>query len=1080
MKTTASLEPRNTVSDLRLCQHARSTFVLAALCFLGFARVGSSQDLVTNGGFAGAGLTGWIAPAPSYIGYVGEPGSAGGGRGDWIGLNSIIYQDLPTVPGESYLLTFSVQGDNPQQSFRIAYLRVSWGDEQVAWYVLPNYPPWYFPKYVLRATNNVTRLQFQGFGYAGLDNVSLTPAPTTQPRVEITSPVSGARFVVNENITFSAAAFATNGAIARVEYYYSGINLIGVSMNPPFSVMWSNVPAGNFVISAKATSTAGQTTTSVGLPIVVETRPLVRIDSPPSDAVFTNGQNITIRTTVLNNDGRLTQVEFFRDTNLLRTITGVTGNPALNVTWSNAPIGNYTLFVIGKNSSGNVLSASNVVVHVMPPAIQDQFQSAFGARIAVNRSLSVAQTFTPAINGRLHDISFVADEDATWDGAPVTAVLVDATNGVPGTNVLGTGIVNLYYSLAAYFPSNEIYLKATRQYAVVFSSATAPGVNISFYTSFPADLYRGGMLWQRAPGGAWQPATYFGTLSTTNSDLVFVTYMTPDRLPDVRLRSPTNLATSSFPANIALSAEASDADGSVALVEFFDGTNALGAVTSPPYDLLWTNASLGNHSLTARATDNHGFQSTSPPVQVSVHFVNIAPSFNAGADQVILEDAGLQSVPGWATGITAGPVYEAGQTLTFVTTNDNLALFSLPPSVDPAGTLTYVPATNANGVASVTVVLQDNGGTDNGGQDSSMPQTFHITVIPVNDPPVAQSQSVTLDEDTTVAIMLGAFDVEGDPLTFTVGTPVHGALTGTAPNLVYQPATNYFGPDSFTFSVSDGQTNSELATVSITVRPVNDPPVAEIVLAPLNHLPGLTNLLVIAPVGTNATVILDGSRSTDVENDPLQYFWSEGTNTFATGMLATNQFAPGLHTITLIVSDGQATGTNSVGLEVLSPAQAVATLEELVENANLGRKHTRLLLASLRAAAASFDRGHVRAGIKQLRAFQKKVLAQIAPLDPALAATLIESAQEIIDVLSPPAAPGPVAIRNQQLEKMSGGKFQLRFQGPRGCIYFIEASTNLTTWQIIGVARDLGPDGFDFEDVHTARFSGRFYRIASP
>ena len=385
----------------------------------------------------------------------------------------------------------------------------------------------------------------------------------------------------------------------------------------------------------------------------------------------------------------------------------------------------------------------------------------------------------------------------------------------------------------------------------------------------------------------------------------------------------------------------------------------------------------------------------------------------------------------------------------------------------------YTPSLNYNGPDSFTFKVND-------GLVDSAPATVNITVLPVNDPPVAQSQSVTLDEDTTAAVTLAASDVDNDPLTFTVGAPAHGTLTGSAPNLKYQPVTNYFGPDSFIFSVSDGQTNSETATVSLTVRPVNDPPVAEIVLAPLNHLPGITNLLVIAPVGTNATVILDGSRSTDVENDPLQFFWSEGTNNFATGMLATNQFAPGRHTITLIVSDGQATGTNSVVLEVLSPAQAVATLMTLVESSDLSRRNEKPLLASLESAAASFDRGNGTAGLNQLQAFQNKVLAQITPLDPSLAAILIRTAQEIIDVLSPPVPARPVAGQSQPLLQMNGAKFRMSFHRPPGRAYFIEASTDLATWQIIGVARDCGRDGFDFEDAHAAQFPGRFYRIATP
>ena len=68
------------------------------------------------------------------------------------------------------------------------------------------------------------------------------------------------------------------------------------------------------------------------------------------------------------------------------------------------------------------------------------------------------------------------------------------------------------------------------------------------------------------------------------------------------------------------------------------------------------------------------------------------------ADETVLEDAGAQSVPGWATAISAGPADESGQTLTFnVTGNTNTALFSVGPAVDSSGNLTYTPAADANG-----------------------------------------------------------------------------------------------------------------------------------------------------------------------------------------------------------------------------------------------------------------------------------------------------------------------------------------------------------------------------------------------
>ncbi|MBC7933617.1 MAG: tandem-95 repeat protein [Rubrivivax sp.] len=95
-----------------------------------------------------------------------------------------------------------------------------------------------------------------------------------------------------------------------------------------------------------------------------------------------------------------------------------------------------------------------------------------------------------------------------------------------------------------------------------------------------------------------------------------------------------------------------------------------------------------------------------------------------------------------------------------------------------------------------------------------------------NEPPFAVSQSVTTNEDTPLGITLTALQGDDtDPLTFTVQSgPAHGTLTGSAPNLTYTPAANYDGADSFTFTASDGTNTSNVATVSITVLAVNDPP----------------------------------------------------------------------------------------------------------------------------------------------------------------------------------------------------------------------------------------------------------------
>jgi VCBS repeat-containing protein len=143
----------------------------------------------------------------------------------------------------------------------------------------------------------------------------------------------------------------------------------------------------------------------------------------------------------------------------------------------------------------------------------------------------------------------------------------------------------------------------------------------------------------------------------------------------------------------------------------------------------------GEDSFSYTANDGSA-DSKEATVTITVNPVNDAPSFDKGADQTLNEDAGAQSVPGFASNISAGPANESGQQVTFeVTNNTNKALFSVQPSVAPNGTLTYTPAADAFGSADVSVRLKDDGGRANGGVDASAEQTFTIIVTPVNDAP---------------------------------------------------------------------------------------------------------------------------------------------------------------------------------------------------------------------------------------------------------------------------------------------------------------------------------------------------------
>jgi hypothetical protein len=239
----------------------------------------------------------------------------------------------------------------------------------------------------------------------------------------------------------------------------------------------------------------------------------------------------------------------------------------------------------------------------------------------------------------------------------------------------------------------------------------------------------------------------------------------------------------------------------------------------------------GTALITITVTDSQG-ASASESFILKVNPVNDPPSFLAGPNQSLLEDAGPQVVSNWATAISAGPADEAGQGLSFFVSNDNSTLFSEQPSVTSDGTLTYTPAPNANGTALVTLQLHDDGGTANGGGDTSPAKSFAITVTPVNDPPVLEPiQDQIIDEGSTLVITNIATDpdIPSDPLTFRLIDPPAGAGIDSQTGVFTWTPAEEQGPGTnlITVVVDDHGSPSLSATQTFTVR------IREVNLAPI-------------------------------------------------------------------------------------------------------------------------------------------------------------------------------------------------------------------------------------------------------
>ncbi|MCW1922135.1 Ig-like domain-containing protein [Luteolibacter arcticus] len=273
-----------------------------------------------------------------------------------------------------------------------------------------------------------------------------------------------------------------------------------------------------------------------------------------------------------------------------------------------------------------------------------------------------------------------------------------------------------------------------------------------------------------------------------------------------------------------------------------DGTLAAGE------EWVWTPAPNANGTLeafTVRAFAGGQESFGDEPVDIAVDAVNDAPSFTAGANVTVNEDSGAYS-QNWATGISPGPANENSQDVSFtITSNSNAALFSAGPAVNDLGRLTFTPAANANGTATIGVRVVDNGGTANSGTNQSAIQTFTINVNPVNDAPSFTDTNVNVAEDSgafsqanwATNISPGPADESGQTTSFTITNNTNAALFSTAPaltasgTLTFTPAANENGSATISVRINDdggtangGANQSAVQTFTITVTPQDDAP----------------------------------------------------------------------------------------------------------------------------------------------------------------------------------------------------------------------------------------------------------------
>src|SRR5262249_5871016 len=128
--------------------------------------------------------------------------------------------------------------------------------------------------------------------------LAASAAANKAPVVSLTAPSNGAAFTAGATLTLSASASDPHGSAAKVEFYRGGTTLLGTATTAPYTLTWSNVAAGSYTLTAKATDNLGKSTTSSSVSITVTAPtnqpPTVSLTSPSNGATYSAPASISL------------------------------------------------------------------------------------------------------------------------------------------------------------------------------------------------------------------------------------------------------------------------------------------------------------------------------------------------------------------------------------------------------------------------------------------------------------------------------------------------------------------------------------------------------------------------------------------------------------------------------------------------------------------------------------------------------------------------------------------------------------------------------------------------------------------
>jgi RHS repeat-associated protein len=464
--------------------------------------------------------------------------------------------------------------------------------------------------------------------------------------VALSAPASGALYAAPASVRLVAQASAKqkNHPIVKVEFFAGGA-LVGTVPGPnalgQYAFQWTSVPAGAYSLTARATNDKGDTDVSAPVAITVDALPAVALTSPANNAVFTAPSAIALSASAADSDGTVAKVDFYQGATLIGTATGA---PYAS-SWTGAAPGGYVLTAKATDNLGfGATSAPVSVIVNAPPTV-----ALASAGTSFNAPANVALAATAAdSDGTVAKVDFY--NGATLIGSTAAAPFNFVWSNVAAGSYLLTAVatddrgaatrsapvavtVNALPTVALTSPVAGAKFNAPATILLTASAADADGAVAK------VDFYQGAMLlgsavappysfaWMNVASGAYN-VTAVATDdrgATTTSAAIAVLVNAP---PVVSISAPGDGAIYLAPGAVSITASASDPDGTVAKVDFYQGATLIGTATQAPYSFSWTNVASGSYQITAVATDDAGAATTSSVVTVRV---NAAPSISLTA-----------------------------------------------------------------------------------------------------------------------------------------------------------------------------------------------------------------------------------------------------------------------------------------------------------------------------------------------------------------------------------------------------------------------------------------------------------------